>query len=313
MTLTVLLTGANGFIGSHTTLLFESLGYQVVAVDIMSRSDDLALLPINVSTSILDVTDAKAFRKLCEKEKVTHIIHLAHPPRKEDPNVLDFCLQAMLNIVGTAKEMSMRRVIFASSGAVYGQLPKGDGSLIRENNSVAIYPTFLYRSAKILGEWLGDFYAQHYGVDFIALRLSSVYGPGQVMGIGAAVKHGILGRECRPYLTRVPDDLIFVKDAARAVHLACLSERPGSHVYNIASTKPYLEEDLEGAMRRQLSEVSFQISKHPHAETTAQYRQRDILDVTLARDELGFIPEFDLDSGIAAIAEWVRSEKGRLS
>jgi len=254
-----------------------------------------------------------SFRKLCEKEKVTHIIHIAQPRLEEDPNVLNLSFLAMHNILETAKEMNIRRVVFTSYGAIYGQFRKKDHSLIREDDAVALYPTFLYRSSKILGEWLGDFYAQHHGVSFIALRISSVCGPGQAKGIGAAIKHGILGGECRPYLTRVPDDLIFVKDVAQAIRLACFCQGPRGRAYNIVSGKPYFEEDLEGAMRRQLPEVCFEISKHPNVATIGSHRQRDILDTTLARNELGFIPEFDLDRGIAAIAEWVKKEKGRLT
>ena len=312
----VLITGANGLIGSYTTLLFESLGYHVVPLDVMPRSKDLSLLPVRTPTNLIDVTDYTAFRDICRKEKITHIVHLAQPERVEEPGVLNFCLKAMHNILETAREMNISRVVFASSGAVYGPLRKSDRTPIKEDDPVSIYPTFLYRSVKILGEWLGDFYAQHHKIGFTALRFATVYGPGQAEGgssFGAAIKHGILGRECRVYFVRVPDDLIFVKDVARAVQLACFREQPSSRVYNIASGKPYFEEDLERAMRRQLPGVSFTITKHPESVTVGQYRQRDILDVTRVRNELGFVPEVDLESGIAAIAEWVKKERNHLS
>ena len=313
MASTVLITGANGFIGSYTTQLFESLGLRVVPLDVVPRSGDLSLLPIKGSTILMDVTDSAAFREVCKKEKVTHIFHAAHPPRKEDPAVLEFCLQAMRNILETAKEMSIRRVVFSSSGAIYGPLRKKDHSLIKEDDPVTIYPTFLYRSVKMLGEWLGDFYSRQHGVSFISLRYSAVYGPGEAKGIGLALKQGIMEGKCRPYLTRVPDDLIFVKDIARAVYLACFCEQPKSRAYNIASDRSYGEKDLELAIRRHLPEISFEIGKHPDAGTTNIYRQRDLLDVRLAKDDLGFTLEFDLDKGIAAMAEWLRSEKNRLS
>src|SRR3990167_2255568 len=116
MAATVLITGANGFIGSHTALLFESLGHKIVPLDIVPRSRDLSLLPIKSQSHELDVTDTRAFTDLCRKEKITHIFHAAHPRRDEDPKVLDFCLQAMGNILETAKEMNLQRVVFSSSG-----------------------------------------------------------------------------------------------------------------------------------------------------------------------------------------------------
>ena len=177
---------------------------------------------------------------------------------------------------------------------------------------MALYPTLLSRSSKILGEWLGDFYALHRSVSFVALRLSSVYGPGQADGIGTAIKEGILGRECRPYFNQVPDDLIYVKDAMQAFGLACFFEQSESRVYNIASGRGYVEEDLERVMREHLPEVPFEIGEPLDFAAVADNRRSHILDITLAREELGFSPQFDLDSGIDAIAAWVRREKRHL-
>ena len=60
----VLVTGASGFIGSHTTLLLESLGHKVIPVDAVPRSADLSLLGIRTPSHLIDVTDAGAFREL---------------------------------------------------------------------------------------------------------------------------------------------------------------------------------------------------------------------------------------------------------
>ena len=128
---TVLITGANGFIGSHTTLLMESLGHKVIPIDAVPRSTDLSLLGIKTSSHIMDVTDGASFRKLCDQEKPTHIFHAAHPPRNEDPSVLNFCYYAMTNILEAAKALKMQRVVYSSSASIYGQLKKPDHSLVQ--------------------------------------------------------------------------------------------------------------------------------------------------------------------------------------
>ncbi len=312
MSATILITGANGFIGSHTAVLLESLGHKIVPLDVVPRSRDLSLLPIKTATHEVDVTDTHAFTELCRKEKITHIFHAAHPRRDEDPNVLNFCLQAMRNILETAKEKTLQRVVFSSSGALYGQLRKKDHSLVKEDDPVAIYPTYFYRSAKILGEWLGDFYSEHHGVSFVALRYSSVYGPGLGRGIPLELKKGVLGQKCWPYLTRLPDDPVYVKDVADAVSLALFHERPPSRAYNIAFDHSYSEKDLEQVIRKVLPEITFEIGKHPHAATVGAHRDRDPLDITLARKELGWSPKYDLERGIEEIAKWLRTEKHRL-
>jgi nucleoside-diphosphate-sugar epimerase len=73
----VVITGANGFIGSHTVLYFESLGAPVVPVDVSPRSPDLSLLPIKTPSELFDIADFGKFSELCKREGVTHIVHLA--------------------------------------------------------------------------------------------------------------------------------------------------------------------------------------------------------------------------------------------
>src|ERR1043166_1110307 len=92
---TILITGANGFIGSHTTLLMESFGHKVVPIDVLPRSSDLSLLAIRTPSHILNVTDEDGFHALCEKERPTHVFHAAHPPRDESPSVINYCYHAM--------------------------------------------------------------------------------------------------------------------------------------------------------------------------------------------------------------------------
>ena len=81
MASTVLITGANGFIGSHFTKLMESAGHKVVPIDVVPRAPDLTLLDIKATSHLMNVTDAEPFRALCEKERPTHLFHAAHPPR----------------------------------------------------------------------------------------------------------------------------------------------------------------------------------------------------------------------------------------
>ena len=114
----------------------ESLGHKVVPIDVVPRSPDLSLLGIKTPSHIMNVTDAAAFRELCEKEKPTHIFHAAHPPRNEDPSVINYCYHAMTNILEAAKEFGMKRVVYSSSASIYGQLKKPDGSLVKEEDAV---------------------------------------------------------------------------------------------------------------------------------------------------------------------------------
>lgn len=309
---TVLVTGANGFIGSHTTLLLEALGHQVIPIDVVPRSSELSLLGIRSSSRIMNVTDGAAFLAVCENEKPTHIFHAAHPPRDETPAVLDYCYHAMTNILEAAKNLGIKRVVYSSSASIYGQLQKADGGLIKEDDAVTIYPTYFYRAAKTVSEWMGNFYQEKHGVDFVALRYSSVYGPGLYRSIPLELKKGILGQRCRPFLTRPLDDLIYVDDVADAVRRALFSDQPLSRAYNIGLDKAYRSEDLVQAIRNALPDLQFEIGAHPNAAEVAPHRLRSPLDISLARRELGWSPKVYLEEGIARLARWLQENKSAL-
>ena len=309
MSATVLITGANGFIGSHVTKLMESLGHKVVAMDVVPRSPDLSLLGIKASSHIMNVTDGAAFRALCEKERPTHAFHAAHPPRDESPTVIDYCYRAMTNILEAAKDLKIQRVVYSSSASIYGQLSKPDGALVKEDDAVTIYPTYFYRAAKTVSEWMGNFYKEKHGVDFVALRYSSVYGPGLYRSIPLELKKGILGQTCRPFLTRPVDDLIYVDDVADGVNRALFTAGPLSKAYNIGLDKTYVSEDLKLAIEKALPNLEFAIGQHPNAAEVAPHRLRTPLDISLARKELGWQPKVYLEEGIAKLAAWLLEHK----
>ncbi len=308
----ILITGANGFIGSHVSKHMESLGHQIVPIDVVPRSPDLSLLGIRSTSHIMNVTDANAFRALCEKERPTHIFHAAHPPRDETPTVLNYCYHAMTNILEAAKDLKIQRVVYSSSASIYGQLSKPDGSLVKEDDAVTIYPTYFYRAAKTVSEWMGNFYKEKHGVDFVALRYSSVYGPGLYRSIPLELKKGILGQPCRPFLTRPLDDLIYIDDVADAVSRALFTEKPLSRAYNIGLDKAYVSEDLQRAIQKALPDLNFAIGEHPNAAEVAPHRLRSPLDISLAKKELGWTPKIYLEEGIARLAQWLQNHRASL-
>jgi nucleoside-diphosphate-sugar epimerase len=278
----------------------------------MPRSADLSLLGINTKSRIMDITDAAAFRSLCEEERPSHIFHAAHPPRDETPTVLNYCYHAMTNILEAAKDLGVRRVVYSSSASIYGPLQKPAGGLVKEDDAVAIYPTYFYRAAKTVSEWMGSFYQEKYGVDFVALRYSSVYGPGLYRSIPLELKKGVLGQTSRPFLTRPLDDCIYIDDVGDAVRRALFAEKRLSRAYNIGLDKAYTSEDLVQAIRKALPELKFEIGQHPNAAEVAPHRLRSPLDISLAKRELGWAPAIYLDDGIARLAKWLVENKSRL-
>ena len=305
----ILITGANGFIGSHVTRLMESLGHSVVPMDVVPRSPDLSLLGIATASHLMNVTDDVAFRELCNREKPTHIFHAAHPPRDESPSVINYCYHAMTNILEAAKDLKIRRVVYSSSASIYDQLKKPEGSLVKEDDAVTIYPTYFYRASKTVSEWMGDFYKEKYGVDFVALRYSSVYGPGLYRSIPLELKKGVLGQPCRPFLTRPLDDLIYFDDVADGVSRALFANKPLNRAYNIGLDRAYTNDDLTQAIKKALPDLKFEIGQHPNAAEVAPHRLRSPLDISLAKKDLGWSPKIYLEEGIARLSAWLVAHK----
>jgi nucleoside-diphosphate-sugar epimerase len=106
--------------------------------------------------------------------------------------------------------------------------------------------------------------------------------------------------------------VIYVDDVTDAVRRALFSAKPLSRAYNIALDKAYGNEELEGAIRRALPELSFEIGNHPNAATIGHHRDRDVLDISLAKKDLGWTPKIDLYDGITRLVEWLIKHKSKL-
>ena len=177
---------------------------------------------------------------------------------------------------------------------------------------MTIYPTYFYRASKTVSEWMGDFYKEKHGVDFVALRYSSVYGPGLYRSIPLELKKGVLGQSCRPFLTRPLDDLIYVDDVADAVSCALFASKPLSRAYNIGLDRAYTNDDLTRAIKKALPDLPFEIGQHPNAAEVAPHRMRSPLDISLAKKDLGWSPKIYLDEGIARLSAWLVAHKQEL-
>ena len=238
----VLVTGGAGFIGSHVVDALVAAGAQVHAVDNLSsgRVDNLAgALEGGAQLHTADVTDELAIARLTAAVHPEVILHLAahiDARRSVDEPAFD----ARVNVAGTAaileaaRRTGARRVVLASTAAVYGKpdrLPTPEAAELRPINP--------YGASKAAAESYLALYGRLHGLSTLAFRMANVYGPRQdphgesgVVAIftGAATEgravtiHGD-GRQTRDY--------VHVDDVAAAFLLATASTVTG--VLNIAT------------------------------------------------------------------------------
>ena len=298
-----LVTGGAGFIGSNTVDELVRRGHDVVVLDDLStgKADNLAQLRSQIEVIQSSVTDLDTVRRACKG--VDRVIHLAAqtsvPRSVKDPietNLIN--VDGTLNVLVAARDANVKRVVFASSCAIYGtasDLP------IRE--SISIVPISPYGITKFVGEVYGRVFEQLYGLEFVPLRYFNVFGPRQDPGspysgvlslFNAAVMKGTQptvygdGEQSR--------DFVYVGNVVEANLLASEAKIAPGLAFNIGTgRRSTLNETLE---------LLGKITGRPAKAKYAPPREGDIrdsqADISLARNELGYSPRFGFEEGLKA-------------
>jgi len=218
----VIVTGGAGFIGTHLLHALQNLAD--------AEALDLAL------PGGIDILDRKAVeRAVACADTVIHLAAvssvgeaLANPSRCAAVNV-----DGTRTVLEAARKARVRRVVFASSAAVYGEARKGWAS--RESDRLA--PACIYGHTKRLGEQVVEEYAGR-NRSAVALRFFNVYGPSQLGGVVPAMLRAAASGE-PIYIHGSPDvsrDFVHVRDVVRAIiHYAF--DFHGTGVYNVGTGK----------------------------------------------------------------------------
>ena len=188
MVKTILLTGAAGFIGSHTAKRLLELGKNVIGIDNLNdyynpewKQENLAALEKypNFKFFKIDVRNLDALQKIAKERKIDAIIHLAaragvRPSIQEPLLYEEVNVRGTLNLLELAKQLEIKQFVFASSSSVYGNQEKTPFS---ETDRVD-HPISPYAATKKAGEMLCHTYSHLYNINCICLRFFTVYGPG---------------------------------------------------------------------------------------------------------------------------------------
>ena len=171
MTHSVLITGGAGFIGRHAHAALERQGWSVISID--SQASRLAPNCLRC-----DITDAGQLEPIFRAHRFERIIHAASilpTAAKLDPHkATEVNIGGSLNILEMAARFHVQRVIYASSGSVYGT--QSASNFVSEDQPAA--PEDVYGAAKRYVEILGEAYERKFGVEFVALRMVMVVGAG---------------------------------------------------------------------------------------------------------------------------------------
>jgi UDP-N-acetylglucosamine 4-epimerase len=317
-----LVTGAAGFIGSHLVEALLSANQTVVGLDNFTTGKQQNLKPFSSSGggrfTILegDIRSPDTCREACRG--VDCVLHEAAqvsvPASMEDPATThDINVTGFLNVLLAARDQKVRRVVYASSCAVYG-----DSARLPLKEDEPSHPLSPYAASKLANEIYADSFARSHGLQAIGLRYFNVFGPRQdPKGVYAAVipqwaTAMIRGTPIEIYgdgsTTR---DFCYVANVVQANLLAAtieLGETPHAVVNVAAGARTSLNE-LFALLRTMLQ------PDYPHLANCQparrDFRPGDIrhshAEIAKARQFFGYVPSHTVEAGLREALAWYRS------
>jgi len=298
----ILVTGGAGFIGSHVVERLLENGHKVSIIDNLSSGKNLNKRAKLYEQNIQDDVD-----EIFSKEKPDYVIHLAaqivlgrsirKPKFDADANII-----GSLNIIEACMKHNVKKIIFASSAAVY-DLNNTNVPTSEDEAKGLITP---YGIAKITVERYLYFFNTHKGLDYTVLRFPNAYGPRQ----RTDCEGGVIARFCNMFAGgdkatifgdgKQTRDFIYVKDLARAVDFAMNNNVTGS--FNIGTGEETSILDLHNT----LNEVTDANIEPVFGPAAAGDARRSCFDITKIKRK-GWQPKYNLKESLKETIESIKN------
>ncbi len=311
----IAVTGGAGFIGSHIVDSYISAGHEVLVIDDLSTGKAGNLNP-KALFARLDIRDAAALERVFSQfhpQIVNH--HAAQIDIRR--SVADPAFDAAVNVIGSinlleqAVKHKAEGFIFASSGgAIYGETPTP------APETAVKAPISPYGAAKAAVENYMFVYQKTFGLPTIALRYGNVYGPRQDPKGEAGVVSIFAGTLLSGKVPTIfgsgeqVRDYVFVGDVARANQLAIdyllhrqrAPQTPDDCAFNIGSGVSTSVNELY----RMLAETVGFEKEAVHGDPRPGELMESRLDISRAREVLGFVPETSFSEGLRKVVDWLK-------
>jgi UDP-glucose 4-epimerase len=291
----VLITGGAGFIGSHLAEELVKQDYQVVIYDNLRTGKIQNLVGIPHQLINDDVRNLTTLAKAVQGcEAVFHLAALTSVV--ESMENIDECisinLHGALNVLKAARENKVKKVVFASSAAVYGESPE-----LPKIESMRLEPKSPYAITKVDGEYYCNLFHESFAVPTVCTRFFNVFGERQdphsayasaiPMFIAKALKNESITIYGDGTQTR---DFVYVKDIVKAL---LLLKENGSGVYNLGYGKA-IDLNTLVVMIRSLLHSDAPIQYKPERPGEIKHSYASIAKI----ESLGFKPGYTLEEGL---------------
>ena len=302
-----LITGGAGFIGSNLTHALLNRGDEVRVLDNFSTGRHANVADIVNEVEIIegDLRDAGSCKQAVAG--VDYVLHLASIPSVEH-SVLhpDLCMEvnvnATINLLLAARDANVKRLVFASSSAIYGDSP-----VLPKSEEMKPLPPSPYAVGKLAAEHSCQIFYKLYGLETVCLRYFNVFGPRQDP---TSQYSAVIPLFARAMLSgKAPiifgdglqsRDFTYVNDIIQANLLAVSAPDVAGQVFNIACGQSQTLLDLVAALNAVLN-----TSIEPvHAPPRQGEVKHSVADISRAEKLLGYKVGTTFAEGLAKTAEW---------
>ena len=306
-----IITGGAGFIGSHIVEELADQRHEVVILDNLFSGKRENIQPFlkkkNVTFVQGSITDLPLLIKTFEgADGIFHEGAIASVPYSvANPiETNDVNLSGTLNVLVAARDCGVKKVIFASSAAVYG-----DNPVLPKHESMIPDLLSPYAVSKLAGEQYCSVFSRLYGVQCTSLRYFNVFGPRQEP---TSPYSGVITKFISSSLNHHPiviygdglqtRDFVYVKDVVQANIRAMEKDAPG--VYNIACGMRINLLELAD-MIAEITGSSVPIVFNPPAKGDVR---DSVADITLAKKSIGYSPHWSVHKGLEATIAWFNEQ-----
>ncbi|XP_030456328.2 UDP-glucuronate 4-epimerase 1-like [Syzygium oleosum] len=333
--LSVLVTGAAGFVGAHTSLALRKRGDGVVGLDNFNPYYDPSLKTSRASLLRVqkvfvvdgDVNDARLLAKLFDVVAFTHVMHLAAQAgvRYAIENPHSYVHSNVAGLVGLLEACKSANpqpaFVWASSSSVYGLNEKSPFSESDRTDR----PASLYAATKKAGEEITHAYNHIYGLSITGLRFFTVYGPwGRPdMAYFSFTRNILQGKPVTIYRGKNRVDLArdftyiddIVKGCLASLDTAGKSTGKGGkkrgpaqyRIFNLGNTSPVTVPEMVSMLERHLGVKARRREVEMPGNGDVPFTHANI---SSARLELGYKPTTDLRTGLKRFVKWYLSYYG---